>query len=179
MRCPSCGTDNAPDSRFCGGCGARLASDPRVAPTQKISDDARFPLHQITPAPAPVTAPGVVMPRPIPPPPFVAQGAPSAPPAMPVHPISTPPQPRLPAAPDASRGTRLGARDPARPRPQALVIDDPSLSLPTPARRPWALILVVLLIDIGLAVSGAWLLDQGLGGGPGGASSDASPPRAR
>src|SRR5512138_2138020 len=51
MRCASCGTENAPDSRFCGGCGARLgASGPRVAPTQKISDDAPYP----PPAAAPV-----------------------------------------------------------------------------------------------------------------------------
>ena len=31
---PSCGTENAPDSRFCGGCGARSAPR-RVAPTQQ------------------------------------------------------------------------------------------------------------------------------------------------
>src|SRR5215510_10391048 len=94
MRCPNCGTDNAPDSRFCGGCGARQASDPRVAPTQKISDDARFPLHQLAPAAAPVTAPGVAMPRPIPPTPDVPQGASIA--------QSAPPPRALAAAPAGS-----------------------------------------------------------------------------
>jgi hypothetical protein len=179
MRCPICGTDNAPDSRFCGGCGARLASDPRVAPTQKISDDARFPQAQLAPAAAPVTAPGVVMPRPIPPTPYVPQGAPIA---------VSPPQRAL-AAPllgsvASSAPPRSSTAPPAMasrpPRPQALIVDDPSLSLPTPARRPWALIFVVLVIDIGLAVSGAWMLYQGLGSGPGAtAGSNAAPPRAR
>jgi hypothetical protein len=37
MRCPSCGIEIAPDSRFCGGCGARL-EPPRVAPTIKVPD---------------------------------------------------------------------------------------------------------------------------------------------
>jgi zinc ribbon protein len=45
MRCPSCGTENAPDSRFCGGCGARTTTSV-VAPTQKISDDAPMPPQQ-------------------------------------------------------------------------------------------------------------------------------------
>lgn len=42
MQCASCGTQNAPDSRFCGGCGKRLAmpSRPLVAPTARISDPA-------------------------------------------------------------------------------------------------------------------------------------------
>jgi hypothetical protein len=43
MRCSSCGTENAPDSRFCGECGARTAPS-TVAPTQKISDDAPIPV---------------------------------------------------------------------------------------------------------------------------------------
>ena len=44
---------------------------------------------------------------------------------------------------------------------------DPSLSLPIAARRPWALILVVLLIDLGLAAAGVWMLTQGLSDRPG------------
>lgn len=148
------------------------------------------------------------MPRPIPATPYVPQGAPIAPsalpqralaappagsvapsarrsstasPAMAVHPITTPPQQPLTGAPAGFPATGFGARAPSRPpRPQALVVEDPSLSLPTPARRPWALIFAVLLIDIGLAVSGAWMLNRGLGGGPGGdAGSEPSPPRAR
>ena len=34
MRCPSCGTENAPDSRFCGGCGARAPSQSRTRVSQ-------------------------------------------------------------------------------------------------------------------------------------------------
>src|SRR5688572_7760796 len=45
MRCPSCGTDNEPDSRFCGGCGARLAGESRLAPTQKVDTGAQ-PIQQ-------------------------------------------------------------------------------------------------------------------------------------
>jgi hypothetical protein len=41
MRCPTCGTENEPDSRFCGGCGARLNESvpPRASsqPPAKIS----------------------------------------------------------------------------------------------------------------------------------------------
>jgi hypothetical protein len=96
------------------------------------------------------------------------------------YPASAPPQHPGTAVRDAFPDTGAGARDPSRPsRPPALVIDDPALSLPTPARRPWALIAVVLLIDIGLAVSGTWMLTQGLGGSSGAASSDTSPPRSR
>lgn len=39
---------------------------------------------------------------------------------------------------------------------------DASMSMPIAARRPWGLIVVVLLIDIGLAVAGSILLKQGL-----------------
>lgn len=193
MRCPSCGTDNAPDSRFCGGCGARLtAADPRVAPTQKIADDARFPQRPpLAPAAAPITAPGVAMPRGMPPTPFVPQAAAiapnaqiappqrplaaapagsiapaplpqrasTAPPAAAVLPVIAPPRRPITAAPEAYPGP-----GPKRSRPPALIVDDPSRSLPVPARRPWALIVVVLMIDVGLALSGAWMLYQGLGG---------------
>jgi len=51
MRCPSCGTQNEPDSRFCGGCGARLSGT--LAPTQKIQADAQVVAAQ--PAPGPRT----------------------------------------------------------------------------------------------------------------------------
>jgi len=85
-------------------------------------------------------------------------------------------------APDASPGTGFGAREPARtsrpPRGTA-PIDDPAMSLPMPARRPWALIFAVLVIDLGLAVSGAWMLYQGLGGAGGVPGPDPSPARSR
>lgn len=42
-------------------------------------------------------------------------------------------------------------------------MDAPSLSLPIAARRPWTLIVVVLLIDLGLAGAGIWMLARGLG----------------
>jgi hypothetical protein len=45
--------------------------------------------------------------------------------------------------------------------------------MPIAARRPWRLITVVLLVDIGLAVAGTWLLTQGLGARP--AQSRAAP----
>jgi hypothetical protein len=54
----------------------------------------------------------------------------------------------------------------SRPKPQIVVVDDPSLSLPIAARRPWGLIAVVLLLDIGLAVTGVLLLREGLADRP-------------
>lgn len=167
MRCPSCGTDNAPDSRFCGGCGTRFAvSGQRVAPTQKISDDATFP-RQLSPgtgSAVPITAPGVVAPRAISATPFVPQGA-SAP--RPLAGGSAAPA-RSPTAPPLAPGPRpdgYSAVPPSprsSPRPQAMVVGDPGLSLPIATRRPWTLIVVVLLIDLGLATAGIWMLTQGL-----------------
>jgi hypothetical protein len=218
MRCPSCGTDNAPDSRFCGGCGTRVAvSGQRVAPTQKISDDARFPQRPLERPPGPgagsavpITAPGVVAPRAVPATPFLPQGVPPAQrpfaggSAAPAPPATAAPIAPAPRGPD---GQAPSSRRPS-PRPQAAVVDgprdaktgassidadprdatrggvnrpaspgergrggplsiDPSLSLPIAARRPWALIAVVLLIDLGLAVAGVWMLTQGLSDRPG------------
>jgi hypothetical protein len=174
---------------------------PRVAPTQKIPDDERFPPRQAVPAAAPVTspvtAPGVGIPRPISATPYVPQhagaasGAPprsiSAPPGVSAHPISTPPgaPPLRPGsgAADAFPRNGVAARDarPSRPPVNASSVDDPSLSLslPMPARRPWALIFLVLLIDLGLAAAGAWMLYQGLGAGAAGTSADSSPAHPR
>jgi hypothetical protein len=189
MRCPSCGTDNAPDSRFCGGCGTRVAvSGQRVAPTQKISDDASFPQRQLERQLAPgggsavpITAPGVAAPRAAPATPFLPQGVPSA--QRPLAGGSTAPARPATAAPIAPAPRAPDGRAPstARPSPraQAVVVEaprdarigrppiDPSLSLPIAARRPWALIVIVLLIDLGLAVAGIWLLTQGLSDRPG------------
>ncbi|HMG20122.1 MAG TPA: hypothetical protein VK607_02350 [Kofleriaceae bacterium] len=174
MRCPSCATDNAPDSRFCGGCGARLAaSGARVAPTQKIADDARFQPRQLSPAGSavPVTAPGVAPPRPIPASPFMPHGAPPAQPPLGVGSVAPRPMtaapvaaamPRPITAPPAYAGGPGPARPRSSPRPQIAVVDDPSLSLPMPARRPWGLMFVVLFVDLGLAAGGVWMLTQGL-----------------
>lgn len=59
MRCPKCGAENAPDSRFCGVCGLPQAQaqahahaqQQRLAPTTKIPDDAPFapPTRQVAP----------------------------------------------------------------------------------------------------------------------------------
>ena len=193
MRCPSCGTDNAPDSRFCGGCGTRFGvSGQRVAPTEKISDDARFPqVASGAGSAVPITAPGVVAPRAVPAAPFMPQGAPPAQrplaggSAAPARPITAPASPRssprrqavvVEEPRDATRSpstdadprgaTRGRVNRPALPvergREGPLSID-PSLSLPIAARRPWALIVVVLLIDLGLAGAGIWMLAHGLG----------------
>src|SRR5689334_442857 len=52
MRCASCGTQNEPDSRFCGGCGARLpAGETRLAPTPKVTNDT----SALQPSAQPVT----------------------------------------------------------------------------------------------------------------------------
>jgi hypothetical protein len=207
MRCPSCGTENAPGSRFCGGCGARLAlSGQRVAPTQKISDDASFPQppggggHAM-----PVTVPGVASPRPLPSSPYASgpAGVPRSAPASGARPITAPPPQRSSAptpaqrpitAPPPHRSTTAPppqraitapppqraitapppqrattAKPPSRPPANGAVAsarapqpEDPSTSLPTAARRPWTLIIIVLLLDIGLAIAGGWMLSAGL-----------------
>jgi hypothetical protein len=198
MRCPSCGTENAPDSRFCGGCGTRVAmSGSRVAPTQKIADDASFPQHQIGGSAVPVTAPGVVPARPIPAAPFLPPSPPAVHPpfgvntASPARPITAPPI--LPVAPPMAQAAARpfapelyavsAPPDPrSAPRPQIASVDDASRSLPIQARRPWGLMLAVLAIDVGLAVAGAWMLHQGLADRPGRAAptaSDSPPPVQR
>lgn len=173
MRCASCGTENAPDSRFCGGCGARIgASGPRVAPTQKISDEAPYP--KVTPAPVPIAHSAAQQsgPRAIPRTPYVPSVPPSQPivtqPGVPQRPASAPPPyapvptplpamspPAIPAAtpssPSASPHAPNGASRPT-----------PSISMPTMARRPWRLIIIVLILDAALAGVGAWMLSQGL-----------------
>jgi len=140
MRCPSCGTENAPDSRFCGGCGARFTTgNTKVAPTQKISDDAPFPPTGSAPAAAPGSA-------------YVAQSvAQVAPPAMP---------PSAPRTLPPNNGAPVSYAGPAPRAPATMT--EPSLSMPMVARRPWGLIAVVLVIDIALAAAGAWMLSQGL-----------------
>jgi len=43
--------------------------------------------------------------------------------------------------------------------------------MPMVAQRPWGLIVIVLLIDIGLAIAGGWMLAAGLGARPGAGST--------
>jgi zinc ribbon protein len=165
MRCSSCGTENATDSRFCGGCGARLASsERRVAPTQKISDDASFP--QAHPSgPGAVAAPQITPSRALP-----APIAPTPPPLA--APIGSHPPSAMPLTPAPRVTPVAGPPGPiphSGPRP---IVEGPfggpdaSAAMPVVARRPWGLIAVVLLFDVGLAVAGAWMLAQGLGARP-------------
>jgi len=132
-------------------------SGQRVAPTQKIADDASFPQRPIGPgagSAVPVTAPGVVAPRAIPAAPFLPPPAPAAP--RPLAGGSAAPARAAAAQPLAPAPRPLSRPPPSRP--PAVVVDDPR-----DATRPWALIAVVLLIDLGLAAAGIWMLVQGLG----------------
>jgi hypothetical protein len=152
----------------------------RLAPTQKISDDASFPqrppaapghgalVSQLADTPQsipllPRHAPsGLALAQPGAPQPLRAIS--SAPPGL----YATPPAaaPAAPGPPAAS--VPSGSAKPSRPRPRtAQIIDDPSLALPMVARRPRGLIIVVLLIDVGLAIAGSWMLHEGLGQRPG------------
>ncbi|MEO6776776.1 MAG: AgmX/PglI C-terminal domain-containing protein [Kofleriaceae bacterium] len=151
MRCPTCGTENTPDSRFCGGCGAKLVPEvSRVAPTAKISDDAAFPLQRYpTPVPAQPYASG---PASIPP----ANGPATIPPAANAYPgpASIPPN-------------TYRANAAFTPR-------EASLSMPVVARARWGLIAVVLVLDLGLAAAGAVMLQKGLARPEPGPASDGS-----
>ncbi|MGE5185688.1 MAG: zinc-ribbon domain-containing protein, partial [Acidobacteriota bacterium] len=152
MRCPSCGTENTPDSRFCGGCGARLSPEsPRVAPTVKVSDDARFP----TPVPAPARSFGMHD--------SLVPTSPRHPSLPPTANPSLPPTPYQSIPPTAQRPQSSvpypRAQSPALSNPPAM--SDPALSMPV-VRRPWGLISVVLVIDLALAGTGGLLLAKGL-----------------
>lgn len=112
----------------------------RVAPTAKIPDDAPI---------APPTRPGPSAAHP-----HVSY----APPAMP-----TPPPGTL-SAPLPSPYQAPPSQPPAmhRPPPRAPMASNPSLSFDAPPTRPLGLIALVLIIDLGLAASGAFLLAKGL-----------------
>ena len=170
MRCPTCGTENAPDSRFCGGCGARL-EPPRVAPTFKIPDDAAYPapstpppgsLHAIGHLPTPV--PGSLQ---MPPQPRVASIPPTNPAqAIPGRVASVPPIERpasIPPPTSVPPTERLPSKPPIPPtdvqRPPA---PEPSMSMPAVPRRRGALIAAVVIADLGLAAAGGALLFKGL-----------------
>lgn len=87
---------------------------------------------------------------------------------------STPPEaqrPRtssIPASVPALVPASLPASLPtAIPAPASPFGDDaPATSLPIIARRPWGLIIALLVIDLGLATAGAWMLFQGLADKP-------------
>ena len=116
MRCATCGTENAPDSRFCGGCGAKLAPSSRVAPTAKITDDASYPSQPPPPAS-------------IPPQNNYVSGPASIPPQNHAHaPASIPPQNAYPAVP----GSIPPSNNPASIPPQSYA---PPGSIP-PSNNP-------------------------------------------
>ena len=163
MRCPSCGTENAPDSRFCGGCGARL-EPARVAPTVKLHDDARMP----TPVPGainlgnlPTPPPGSMSysgPASIPP---TNNGA-SIPPTnhrLASQPPASQPPPSQPPLSQPPLSQPPGPRRASTPVPDAL--SSPSLSM-MPAKRSGAMIAVILVLDLALAAAGGALLVKGL-----------------
>jgi len=117
------------------------ALPPRATPAADRPPTSPAPLGAASPGSAPYQAP------------YAAPAAPSAPYQAPVIPPSAPypmsaPHAYAPAAP---------------------AVGESSIALPVAARRPWGLIAVVLLIDLGLAIAGIWLLTQGLGSSPGAA----------
>ncbi len=193
MRCSTCGTENAPDSRFCGGCGAKLtALESRVAPTHKMSGEARYDsMPPIAPLRAPdaAMAPTAYAPHPSSPPsssaPYVQRPSNSAPAGStprelfergstdPVR-LMTPIPGSVAATPDlhnrprtvepAQRATPAPAPGPT-PTPRPAGSQPPthlSTSLPVAPRTRWGLIAIVLVFDLGLAGTGAVLLSEGL-----------------
>jgi hypothetical protein len=178
MRCPTCGTENTPDSRFCGGCGAKLVPEvSRVAPTAKISDDATFPPQRYpTPVPAQNYASG---PASIPPNTYQAPPGPASIPPntyrAPQGPASIPPAsipPNTYQAPASIPPTNSPASIPPntyQARPASIpptnagyAPREPSMSMPIVPQARWGLIVFVLLLDIGLAAAGAVMLQKGL-----------------
>ncbi|MBA3461956.1 MAG: zinc ribbon domain-containing protein [Deltaproteobacteria bacterium] len=182
MRCASCGTENAPDSRFCGECGARTAPS-TVAPTQKISDDAPMPVPSqdaYTAANNQYSIPPANQGPPAMPPPSIpptnniapysgsqigrAQTAPSAASIPPTnHPYVAPPGTGSIPPTNVAPGTMQ--RRASTPTPPPAASPTPSVSLP---KKPqgggtrWGIVLFVLVIDLGLAAAGAWMLRAGL-----------------
>jgi hypothetical protein len=160
MRCPSCGTENVPDSRFCGICGAKLTptAEPRVAPTAKIPDDAAFaPGHFASPHPSAAASPAPPsippnsgyspQPASIPPNTYIAPAYATGPATLPPRSATPAPSP-VAVAPDPYQA-------PTYPR-------EPSMSMPAVASPRWGLIILLLVLDLGLAGTGAYLLQKGL-----------------
>lgn len=87
VRCNQCGKDNQPGSKFCGGCGGKLAVQPQAPAPQPAA------LPPVQPGYAPPPPPAQAG-RPMPPPPPGMQGGyASQPAAPPVHPGYAPPPP--------------------------------------------------------------------------------------
>ncbi len=159
-----------------------------VAPTQKMSDDAPYrpsgseavgpqsippqnSRHVSHPPqmPAPLsdaravtTRPGPGTPARVPPQSNVRSSTPPAGTSQPASPSQPPTvndrQQKSKPPRASSRGVTPAAGTSLRGRAQTPA---ESVAAAPPSRR-WGLILFVLLIDIGLAASGAWMLSQGL-----------------
>jgi hypothetical protein len=178
MRCSTCGTDNEPDSRFCGNCGAKVGGSVapgafttkpgpgRVAPTQKIPPGAPLAASM-----QPQSISGKVrntppsMPPPVGSQPVSVQMAPNAAviprtssnPGV-QQPVSVNQTSVRPSAPQVQRS------QPPRPAASAPSIDGAShrgTSVPRKGRN-WPLIVILFIIDLGLAGSGAFMLQRGL-----------------
>jgi hypothetical protein len=183
MRCPTCGTENTPDSRFCGGCGAKqFPSEPptsRVAPTAKIPDDAPFP-QSIPPnsyvAPNYQSSPPSMPPRAASPAMIPTSGPqlqPSTPASIPPSSLygraPTPVGPSNSGHPLAPSMSRANTAQPERSLPPARMAE-PSMSMPAMPKPRVGLIIAVLVLDLGLAAAGAVMLGKGL------SKSDPPPP---
>ena len=125
LSCPSCGTVNEPDARFCGACGSRLVAPSAPAPTPSPS-----PSPSPSPAPNPVSAPPsyghdtIASPPPVHHPAGPAAGQspfPARPPSQRVPPVGrasgspsgrNPPAP-APTVPSQHSSARSVASDPA------------------------------------------------------------------
>ena len=85
-RCNQCGKDNQPGSKFCGGCGSKLAVQTQAAPLPPTPPLPVQPGYAAPPPPPTQTG------RPMPPPPPVQPGyAPPPPPAQAGRPMPPPP----------------------------------------------------------------------------------------
>ncbi len=186
MRCASCGTENTPDSRFCGGCGARTPGPSLVAPTVKLADDARYPTSPST-RPTPVAgmqsvAPSMPAPGPVQRP--MSGPQPVQRPMSEPQPVQRPPVQRPMSGPQPVRAP-ISTPPPGAVRRPVAPASEPAL--PVASGRRWGLVAAVLLVDLGLAGAGAYMVSRSLGGGTvapadaarGGPASASSPPPAR
>ncbi len=176
MRCTTCGTENAPDSRFCGGCGARqpASGEQRLAPTAKILDDAPFPQSSGPTNVRPPTGPVSYAPPSIPPPASTGPHQPVNRGPASIPPTSNPPKTNPPKSnpPTGQQRHVSGAQKPVSPvssppvssppRPAPAQLSNPSGSFSVPPQRSLALIVIVLVLDLGLAAAGGVLLMKGL-----------------
>ncbi|MCW5806146.1 MAG: zinc ribbon domain-containing protein, partial [Deltaproteobacteria bacterium] len=123
MRCQSCGTQNESDSRFCGGCGARLGGT--LAPTQKILDERPTSQQGAVRTSAPVPVQSIALP-----------GTTTTPGTKPAAARSSAASPRsVSSAPGAYASEPSAAQPSLRPPPSA-VQPVPQMSSSAPVVAP-------------------------------------------